>query len=164
MTSPYAWLAATFAVFLIESSLMVFWNRLYYALGVPLFVYRVERPGGLQGISMEEVQQRTRNRNFRFQFRRLGPELIVFRERSAWNTAWPMMFGVIRHRPEEAAVVVSGKMMWYTIPGVVMAALWVRGQPLLVFVPLLVFSFAYVYRWRWKWYGRVAAAIAPAER
>jgi hypothetical protein len=160
MTPQDEWMTATLAVFVIESGLMRFWNRLYYILGVPLFVFRVEHPGGLQGLSTADLQQRTRNSNFYFQFRRLGPSLIVFRERTLWNFIWPAMFGVIRHRPEEETVVVSAKTMWYTIPGVIAAALWVRGQPMLIFVPLLVFGFVYAYHWRWRWYRRVAATIS----
>jgi hypothetical protein len=169
MTAMHAWLTAMLVVFVVEVVLMARWSRLYYATGVPLFVRRAERPDGLHGVSLEALQQRTRRWNSHFQFRRFGPELIVFRERTAWNFAWPLMFGVIRHDPEAGTVVVSGKMTWYTIPGIVFVALWLPTQPMLFFVPLIVFGFAYAYYWRWRWYGRVAAALAvgapaPAAR
>jgi hypothetical protein len=83
------------------------WTPSYFRFGIPIFIRRIERAGGVAGVSIEPLEKSSRTATGPpFRFRRLGPDLIAFRERG-FNGYVPLMRGAISARVEEAFVVVA---------------------------------------------------------
>jgi hypothetical protein len=58
------------------------WNASYFRLGIPIFVRRIERAGGVAGISLEPLAKSTTTAAAPpLSFRLLEPDLVAFRER-----------------------------------------------------------------------------------
>ena len=91
------------------------WNASYFALGIPIFMRRIERTGGAATIDLDALETTTKTAaGAPLAFRRLGPDLIAFRER-AFGGYIPMMRGVIKSNAEEPSVVVAGLIDWSAI-------------------------------------------------
>jgi hypothetical protein len=107
------------------------WTVSYFTFGVPIFWRRVERPTGLGDVDLDELQKRCATAaGAPIQFRRLGPDLIAFREKPFGGQMhyFPIMRGVILHRREEASVVVAGLVKWWVLALVAVPAWYLRRQ------------------------------------
>lgn len=104
------------------------WNASYFRLGIPIFVRRIERAGGVAGISLEPLAKSTTTAAAPpLAFRQLEPDLIAFRERM-FGGYIPIMRGVIKSKPEEPFVVVAGLINWSVVVlAIVLVAFLRRG-------------------------------------
>lgn len=104
------------------------WNASYFRLGIPIFVRRIERAGGVAGIPLEPLEKSTKTAAAPpLAFRLLGPDLVAFRERM-FGGYIPIMRGVIKSKPEEPFVVVAGLINWsVVVMGIVLVAFLGRG-------------------------------------
>jgi hypothetical protein len=88
------------------------WTPSYFRFGIPIFIRRIERAGGVAGVSIEPLEKSSKTATApAFVFRQLGPDLIAFRERG-FNGYVPLMRGAIMARVEEPFVVVAGFVNW----------------------------------------------------
>jgi len=102
------------------------WNASYYRLGIPIFVRRIERAGGITSIDLDPLEKSTATAaEAPFAFRRLGPDLIAFRER-AFAGYTPIMRGVIRSKAEESSIVVAGLVNWSVIAVAIVLIVFLR--------------------------------------
>jgi len=102
-------------VIVIEIILNWKWNASYFAFGIPIFMRRIERMGGVATIDLDALEKTTKTASGApLAFRRLGPDLVAFRER-AFGGYIPMMRGVIKSNAEEPSVVVAGLIDWSAI-------------------------------------------------
>jgi hypothetical protein len=124
------------------------WNRAYFTIGLPIFVWRVERAGGLVDLSLEDLARSGATAaGPSLVFHRLGPDAIAFREKpfsGSFLHYTPIMHGVIRHRVEESSVVVMGLANWYAV-ALVAAFASLLGKSFLDIAPLVAFVFAAIY-------------------
>jgi hypothetical protein len=102
------------------------WNAPYFRTGIPIFLRRIEKRGGIAGIDLEALEQSTKTAaGAPFAFRRLGPDLIAFRER-AFGGYIPMMRGAIRSNAEESSIAVAGLLHWSVIIVAIVLAVFLR--------------------------------------
>ena len=120
-------LGAVLALFLIELALGLRWSRWYCNTGLPIFWRRIERASGLADLDLDALQKSCATAaGAPIVFRRIGPELIAFREKPFGGSMhyFPIMRGVIRHRREESSVLIAGLVKWWVI-----AVVFARGHP-----------------------------------
>jgi hypothetical protein len=104
------------------------WTPSYFRFGIPIFIRRMERAGGVAGVSIALLEKSSTTATAPpFAFRQLGPDLIAFRERG-FNGYVPLMRGAIMSRVEEPFVVVAGFVNWSAIVvAIVLLAFLRRG-------------------------------------
>jgi hypothetical protein len=104
------------------------WTPSYFRFGIPIFIRRMERAGGVASVSIEPLEKSSRSATGPpFTFRQLGPDLIAFRERGL-NGYVPLMRGVITSKVEEPFVVVAGLVNWSAVViAIVLIAFLRRG-------------------------------------
>jgi hypothetical protein len=147
-----------------EVVLSMKWNRFYCTRGLPIFVRRAESPAKLESFPMEVLEKASATAAAApFQFRRLDPNTIAFRERSLFGLIHyaPLMHGLIRRRPEEASVAVLGLVNWWAIGLVVFLLAMLRGDIAIIGL-YAVGAFAVLYFIQAVRYLRVAKAIRNA--
>src|SRR5438552_2626641 len=106
--------AVVLAVAIAKTVMAARWNPSYLTVGVPIFARRVERPNGLDGLSLDELSRSSRTMAAPpFVFRQVDPQTIVFREEELQYT--PLMRGVIRHNSAEPTVTVVGLVNWFVV-------------------------------------------------
>ena len=133
------------------------WNRAYVTFGLPLFSRRIERCT-LAGISLEQFQQSSITAAAApFAFRQIGPDVIAFRE-PALGQYIPVMRGVIRHDPAEAAVSVKGLLNWFVLAAVIVLAVTLRRGVIFV-LPYFLGAFAVLYFIQAVRFNRVARQL-----
>jgi hypothetical protein len=149
------------AIAIVEIVLSAKWSRFYFTVGLPIFWRRVDRVTALEDQSLEELLQvATTVAATPLLFRRLGPDLIAFREKAFGGSIhyMPIMHGVIRRRPEEATAVVLGLVNWYIVALIAMFAI-LMGADFIGVVPYLLAAVAIVYLIQSVRYGRIAKAL-----
>ena len=93
-------LGAVLALFLIELALGLRWSRWYCNTGLPIFWRRIERASGLADLDLDALQKSCATAaGAPIVFRRIGPELIAFREKP---------FGGSMHYPSREGDLVPG--------------------------------------------------------
>ncbi|MEA2163690.1 MAG: hypothetical protein QOK37_1817 [Thermoanaerobaculia bacterium] len=104
------------------------WNASYFRFGIPIFVRRIERAGGVASISIEPLAISTKTAAAPpLAFRLLDADLVAFRERM-FGGYIPIMRGVIKSKPEEPFVVVAGLLNWSVVVlAIVLVAFLGRG-------------------------------------
>jgi hypothetical protein len=145
-----------------EMILAARWNRFYCTRGLPLLVRRIERTTGLVDVSLEALQQRGATAaGAPYVFRRLGPDVIAFREHFSGGTIHyiPLMHGLIRHDPEEPFVTLIGFANWFIV-AFVAAILVCFGRHLGVTALYLVGALALLYLIQAVRFGRIAKGLA----
>lgn len=145
------------AVAIAELVLASKWNRSYFAVGVPIFIRRIERRG-LSDVSLDQLQRSSKTAAAApLAFRQIGPDLIAFRE-EVFGQYIPIMRGVIRHDPAEAAVSVKGLLNWFVVAAAaVLVATLRRG--IVVVLPYFLAGLAIVYFIQAVRYNRVAKQL-----
>lgn len=119
-------LAIAGLVIVIEIILNWKWNAPYFRVGIPIFMRRIERTGGVANIDLDPLEQSTKTAaGAPLVFRRLGPDLIAFRER-AFGGYIPMMRGVIRSNAEEPSIVVAGLIHWSVVVVAIVLVIFLR--------------------------------------
>ena len=144
-----------------EVVLAMKWNRFYCTRGLPIFVRRAEGVAKLESLPLELLEKASATAaGAPFQFRRLDPDVIVFRERSLGGLIHyaPLMHGLIRKRSEEASVAVVGLVNWWAI-GLVVLLLAILGRNVAIIGLYAVGVFAVLYFIQAVRYLRVAKAI-----
>ncbi|HEV7570224.1 MAG TPA: hypothetical protein VGQ21_01890 [Thermoanaerobaculia bacterium] len=139
------------------------WTPSYFRFGIPIFIRRIERAGGVAAVSIEPLEKSSRTATGPpFAFRQLGPDLIGFRERG-FNGYVPLMRGVIMSRLEEPFVVVAGLVNWSAIVvAIVLIAFLQRGVADVA--PYLLGALAILYFIQGVRFYRVASALrGPAH-
>jgi hypothetical protein len=113
-------------VIVIEIILNWKWNVPYFRVGIPIFARRIEKTGGIAAIDLDALEKTTKTAaGAPLAFRRLGPDLIAFRER-AFGGYIPMMRGVIRSTAEEPSIAVAGLIHWSVIAVAVVLVVFLR--------------------------------------
>jgi len=113
-------------VIVIEIILNWKWNASYFAVGIPIFMRRIERTGGTAIIDLDALEKTTKTASGApLAFRRLGPDLVAFRER-AFGGYIPMMRGVIKSNAEEPSIVVAGLIDWSAIVIAIVLVVFLR--------------------------------------
>jgi hypothetical protein len=142
----------------IEIALNWTWNASYFGFGIPIFLRRIETLGGISGIDLEALAKSTATAaGSPLAFRRLGPDLIVFRER-AFGGYIPMMRGVIRSTAEEPSIVVAGLVDWSVIAVAIVLVVFLRRGVLDV-APYFLGLLAVLYFIQAVRFNRVAAKL-----
>jgi hypothetical protein len=148
-------------VIIAEVVLSMKWNVFYCTRGIPIFVRRAESAAKLESFPLETLEKASATvAGAPFQFRRLDPDTIAFRERSLGGLMHyaPLMHGLIRKRPEEASVAVLGLVNWWAIAIVVLlGAILGRNVAIIGFYAAL--TFAVLYFIQAVRYLRIAKAI-----
>jgi hypothetical protein len=124
--------AALAAILIAEVVASIRFSRWYFAFGIPLFIRRIERPAGIADLSFETLQTSAKTvAGAPYIFQRLAPNRIAFREKVFAGAIlyFPLMRGVIRHEPGEAAVKIVGLLNWtfLAIPLAFLAAFGTEG-------------------------------------
>lgn len=146
-------------VAVVELALSGWWVPFYFRYGVPIF--RVRRDGVHALPPNEHLEQRDDGRLRAFAFRRLSTHELAFRER-LWGGGWfhytPLMHGVIRHVPEEAAIYLTGLLNWYPVAFMILFAVATGGD-----VPMLLIAvggLALIFSIQVRRYRRIADALS----
>jgi hypothetical protein len=153
------------AILIVEIVLSWRWSRFYFTVGLPIFWRRVDRVTGLENQSLNELLQVAATvAGTPLLFRRLGPDIIAFREKAFGGTIhyMPIMHGVIRRRVEEATAVVVGLVNWYIVALIVMFAI-LMGDDFISVVPYFLVAVGIVYLIQSVRYGRIAKALRRAN-
>ena len=150
-------------VIVIEIFLNWKWNASYFALGIPIFMRRIERTGGAATIDLDALEKSTKTAaGAPLAFRRLGPDLIAFRER-AFGGYIPIMRGVIRSNAEEPSIVVAGLVDWSVIAVAIVLVVFLRRGVLDV-APYFLGLLAVLYFIQAVRFNRVASKLrGPAH-
>ena len=146
---------------LIEMLLSVRWNRTYFTAGLPIFVGRVPRPGGIADVSLEELADKTKTAlGAAMLYRRLDPDVIAFREQVAGARLHytPIMHGVIRYDAVEGVARVTGLVNWFAPVFLLTLVVAVRDDA--TFLLFLAGMFGLLYLLQAARYRRVAKALA----
>jgi hypothetical protein len=144
-----------------EVVLSMKWNGFYCTRGLPIFVRRVESAANLESFPIETLEKASATAaGAPFQFRRLDPDTIAFRERSLGGLMHyaPLMHGLIRKRPEEASVAVLGLVNWWAI-GLIVFLVAILGRNIAIIGLYAVGALALLYFIQAVRYLRVAKAI-----
>ncbi|HUR80537.1 MAG TPA: hypothetical protein VM733_07210 [Thermoanaerobaculia bacterium] len=156
-------MAAVIVVLVAEMILAARWTRAYFAYGIPIFVRRVPRPQGIADLSLDELQASTATAaGAPLLFRRLGPDLIAFREQMLSGGVLhyaPIMHGSIRHDAMEGAVRVVGVLNWFVTAFVALLAAML-GREVLAMLPIAGAAAAVIYFIQAMRYNRVAKKLA----
>lgn len=146
---------------IVEFVLALRWNASYFTAGLPIFWRRIARPSGLRDVDFDELQKRCATvAGAPIVFHRLGPDAIAFREAAAGGLIhyFPIMRGIIRHRPEESSVVVSGLVKWWVVALVGVFAWYMRGDIIYV-VGYLGLALGILYLIQAVRFARIAKAL-----
>ena len=140
------------------------WNERYFALGIPIFVRRVEKLGGLEDLSLEALQKSAATvAATPLLFRRVAPDRILFREKGFGGSIHylPIMRGVITAPAAEGAVVMKGLLNWFALAIVALFLWWTGGDldDMAEVAPYVLGAFGIVYLIQAVRYSRVARAI-----
>ncbi|HEU4886915.1 MAG TPA: hypothetical protein VFV49_03440, partial [Thermoanaerobaculia bacterium] len=152
---------AVLAIAIVEFVLVVRWNAFYFTAGIPIFWRRVDRPSGLRDVDFDELQKRCATAaGAPIVFHRLGPDAIAFREAVAGGLIhyFPIMRGIIRHRPEESSVVVSGLVKWWVVALLGLFTWYLRANVMDVFI-YLVPALGILYLIQAVRFARIAKAL-----
>jgi len=132
------------AAVIIEIILSAKWNVSYFRTGIPIFVRRIDRAGGLTGISFDTLAKSTTTASAPpLAFRQLAPDLVAFRERG-FNGYVPLMRGIIKSKAEEPSIVVAGLINWSAIVLAIVLVAFLRRSVTIV-VPYYLAGFAILY-------------------
>lgn len=156
-------LGAVLALFLIELALGLRWSRWYCNTGLPIFWRRIERASGLADLDLDALQKSCATAaGAPIVFRRIGPELIAFREKPFGGSMhyFPIMRGVIRHRREESSVLIAGLLKWWVIALVAVFAWFLRGDILDV-LPYIGLALGVLYLIQSVRFARIAKGLVP---
>ncbi len=148
-------------IIIAEVVLSMKWNLFYCTRGIPIFVRRIESAGKPETLSLETLEKASATAaGAPFQFRRLDPNTIAFRERSLGGLMHyaPLMHGLIRKRPEEASVAVLGLVNWWAI-GLIVFLVAILGRDIAVIGLYAVGALAVLYFIQAVRYLRIAKAI-----
>ncbi|MEA2325713.1 MAG: hypothetical protein QOE68_672 [Thermoanaerobaculia bacterium] len=139
------------------------WTPSYFRFGIPIFIRRMERAGGVAGVSIEPLEKSSRTATGPpFAFRQLGPDLIAFRERG-FNGYVPLMRGLIRSKVEEPFVVVAGLVNWSAIVAAIVLLAFLRCGVANI-APYFLGALAILYFIQGVRFYRVASALrGPAH-
>lgn len=136
-------IAVVIAVAIAEIVMAAAWRPGYVAAGLPVFMRRVERPRGLDGISLDDLTRSSRTAAAPpLQFRQLDAQAIAFRE--GGTPYLPVMRGAICHREGEPSVAVVGFVNWFVVAFVVVLALALR-RTLIDVLPYLALGLGILY-------------------
>ncbi|MDP9192416.1 MAG: hypothetical protein M3P06_12020 [Acidobacteriota bacterium] len=161
MDSLAAGLGIVAAILIVEIVLSSRWSHFYFTVGLPIFWRRVDRVIGLENQSLNELLQVAATvAGTPLLFRRLGPDIIAFREKAFGGSIhyMPIMHGVIRRRVEESTAVVVGLANWYIVALIAMFAI-LLGDDFLAVVPYFLAAVGIVYLIQSMRYARVARAL-----
>ena len=145
----------------VELELATRWNRTYFTVGLPLFVRRVERPGGLAHLDLVALHERTRSvARAQIIYQRLDAQTVALLEllRGGRPYYGMLMRGVIRNEPGEPHVRVVGLLNAFPIALVACFGTLLgraAGQTLLIFAA----AYAIVYAIQAVRFSRVAKAL-----
>lgn len=156
---------AVLIIAIVEFVLGQRWIQAYFTFGVPIFWRRVDHPTGLADVDLDELQKRCATAaGAPIQFRRLGPGLIAFREKPFGGQIhyFPIMRGVIRHRREEASVMVAGLVKWWVVALVAVFAWYLRRNVIDV-LPYIGGALAILYLIQAVRFARIAKALRTAS-
>jgi hypothetical protein len=160
MSTVIAAISIVAAVAIAEVVLASKWNRAYFTIGVPIFSRRVDRHG-LSGISLDQLQQSSKTATAApLMFRQLGPDVIAFRE-EMFGQYLPIMRGVIRHDPAEAAVSVKGLLNWFVLAAAAVLVVTL-GRDVINVLPYFFAVFGILYFIQAVRYNRVAKQLRAA--
>lgn len=158
---PMAGIFVVVAVFITELILSLTWNRFYFTFGIPIFARRVDRPRGLEDVSLEDLPRSTATAaGTPIVFRRLPSGAIAFREKPFGGLLHyaPLMRGVIRHNAGEAAVVVMGLVNW-TAVALVAFFVVMLGRGAKDVAPYFLVAFGVLYLIQAIRFSRIAKAL-----
>jgi hypothetical protein len=158
MSNPLLALSIAGAAVMLEIIVSWRWTPSYFRFGIPIFIRRIERAGGVAAIAIQPLEKSSTTATAPpFGFRQLGPDLIAFRERG-FNGYVPLMRGVIMSRVEEPFVVVAGFVNWSAIViAIVLLAFLRRG--VVDIAPYFFGAVAILYLIQGVRFYRVASAL-----
>ena len=154
-------LGSILAVAILDFVLASRWNHFYFKVGVPVFVRRIERPQGIQDLSLPDLSTSSKTAAAApLLFHRIDPTTVAFREPILGGVMHyvPIMHGVIRHDVAEGVVRVMGVLNWFAIVFVVSFAI-LMGRKFVEIVPMLGLVFGVIYFIQAVRYNRVAKKL-----
>jgi hypothetical protein len=154
-------IAVVVAIIIAEVILAMRWNHFYCTFGLPIFVKRVERLGRLDDVPIETLQKGTATAaGTQIAFRRLGPDLIAFREAGigGFFHYLPLMRGLVRRREGESSVAVIGFVNWFIV-AIVVALLVKLRRDFLTVLPMLLLFIGVVYLVQGVRFWRLSRAL-----
>lgn len=157
----WAWAAAGAVVVVVGIAELVLrrkWHEPYFLRGLPIFRRRVHRPRGLEDVSLEFLETKSRTAAASpLEFRRIAADKILFREKPFGGSMHylPLMRGVIRRNPEEGTVVVLGMANWFAVVFVA-ALLLLLGKHIVDVIWHLLAAVGILYFIQAVRFGRVA--------
>jgi hypothetical protein len=148
-------------VVVIELAYSSKWHRGYMTKGLPIFIRRIERPTGLDGVDLEALQKSAATvAATPLVFQRLEPNLIVFKEKPFGGSIhyFPIMRGVIRRKEDEPSVVVLGLAKYWAL-ALIAGFIALGGRDSIHAAPWILGAFAVLYLIQAVRFGRVAKAL-----
>jgi hypothetical protein len=152
-------------VAIVDFVLAARWSDFYFTVGLPIFWRRIERPGGIADLSLEELGKRSATvAGTPLLFRLLTPDLIAFREKLFGGSMHytPIMHGVIRHQREEGVVEVAGFVNWFVIVAMIVLIVMLR-RDVIAMLPYFFAAFGVVYFIQAVRFNRVAKAVGAVN-
>jgi hypothetical protein len=126
------------------------WNRTYFAVGLPVFVRRVERT--FDDVALDELARSSKTMAASpLEFRRLEPDLVAFREQVLGQYI-PVMRGVIRRDG------VAGLLNWY-VPATAIVLVVMLGRGVVIVAPAFLGAFGILYLIQAVRFNRVARQL-----
>lgn len=137
------------------------WNRAYYTLGLPIFIRRVHKPGGIADLPLEDLEKTSMTAaGPPLLFRRLDNDVIAFRERVFGGVLHyiPIMHGVIRYDAAEGVARVTGIVNWFVIAFVACFA-FLLGRSFVELLPIIAGVYGIIYFIQAMRFNRVAKKL-----
>lgn len=162
MDSDLLLFAVPVLIAVVELVLSARWSRVYFTTGIPIFVRRIEKPGGLASVDLESLEARTRPAaGAALLFKRVDATTIAFREELFGGGTLrysPIMRGVIRYNAGEPHVRVIGLANWFALALVACLVTLLRRK-IVELLPIIAFAYGVVYLIQAVRYNRVAKAL-----
>ena len=158
---------ALIAIAIAETVLAACWNRGYFRSGLLIFRQRIPFAGAIQDLpDAARLEALLKSRwGPSILFRELSPGELAFRE-ALWEfhllSYTPIMHGHIEALPAERAVLVEGRLNWFTLGFVLMPALVLDDPSSLLSLPFFVGVVGLIYLIQAHRYRRLATVLVEA--
>jgi hypothetical protein len=137
------------------------WNRAYYTFGVPIFIRRVHKPGGIGDLPLDDLEKALATAaGPPLLFRRLDNNVIAFREKVFGGVMHyiPIMHGVIRYDAAEGVARVTGIVNWFVIAFIACFA-FLLGRSFFELLPIIAGVYGIIYFIQAVRFNRVAKKL-----
>lgn len=137
------------------------WNRAYYTLGLPIFIRRIHKPGGIAELPLADLEKSSVTAaGPPLLFKRLDNDVIAFREKVFAGALHyiPIMHGAIRYDAAEGVARVTGIVNWFVIAFIACFA-FLMGKNFVELLPIIAGVYGIIYFIQAVRFNRVAKKL-----